>query len=108
MKNNYKKIIRNIALCLLILLADTGLCLAEPVAVGSSVVPIKTVMIKFGITMGSVLLSLIIIWSVLYSFKKYTADSIKEYNKKALYGDNFRTPTSMDDAIVSFINKNRL
>lgn len=83
-------------------------CYADPVVTGSGVIPIKTVLIKFGITMGAVLVSLLIIWFALSTFKKYTANSVKEYKQQALYGDNFKTSTSINEAIISFIDKNRL
>lgn len=108
MKQNNKKIIAKNLLCLLAISASTAICYAEPVAAGSAVIPLNTVLIKFGFTMGAVLVSLLIIWAALYSFKKFTAKSINEYKQQSLYGDNFRTPASMDDAIVSFIKKNRL
>lgn len=108
MKNNLKNIAINTTLCLLILLADTGLCLAEPVTAGSSVLPIKTVIIKFLITMAAVLVSLVVLFFALIAYKKYTINSINEYKKNSLYGDNFNTPQTMDDAVISFINKNKL
>ena len=62
MKNNIKNIMINIGLCLLLIAADANLCFADPINAGSNVIPIKTVFVKFAITMGSVLLSLLIIW----------------------------------------------
>ena len=108
MKNSIIQLTAKLTLCLPIILAGTAVCYAEPAVTGSAVIPLNTVFIKFGITMGAVLISLLIIWSGLYSFKKFTAKSIKEYKQQALYGDNFNTATNMDDAIVSFIEKNRL
>lgn len=109
MKNNKKKtLITTILLCLPVLAASTAVCYAEPVVMGSGVIPIKTVLIKFGITMGAVIASLLIIWFALLTFKKYAANSVKEYKQQALYGDNFKTSTNINEAIISFIEKNRL
>lgn len=109
MKNkNIIFLIKNLLLCLPILLASTVVCYAEPVVMGSGVIPIKTVFIKFGITMGAVLASLLIIWFALSTFKKFKATSVKEYKEQSLYGDNFKTSTNINEAIITFIDKNRL
>ncbi len=108
MKSSIKSIMINIGLCLLLLAVDANLCFADPINAGSNVIPIKTVFVKFAITMGSVLLSLLIIWILLYSYKKYSVEAVKEYNQKSLYGDNMKQTKTVGEAIVSFIEKNRL
>ena len=108
MKNNFRNIFINTTLCLLILLADTGLCIAAPITTGSNVIPLKTVLLKFIITMGAVLVSLVIVFFALITYKKYTINSVNEYKKKSLYGDNFNTPQTLDEAVAEFINKNKL
>jgi len=105
--NNFKKNALKTILCLLIILADTGLCIAQPVA-GSNVLPFKTVVFKFLITMGAVLVSLIIVFFALIAYKRYSANVIKEHKKKSLYGDSYNAPKTMDEAIASFIMKNKL
>lgn len=75
--------------------------------VGSSVLPIKTILIKFGITMVLVIGSLCIIWIGLTFFKKSSKTS-KLLNRKNLYNDNLKQPDSVDEAIISFINRNKL
>ncbi len=106
MNNNYKKTINVILSCLLFL-AGTGVCIAEPIS-GSAVISFKTVLIKFGITMGSVLISIIVIWLGLKSFKEYIGQTPQSIDKNSLYGDTLETPKSVDDAVISFIDKNRL
>jgi hypothetical protein len=106
MNNNYKKQYNTILSCLLFM-ASTGICFAEPIS-GSAVIPFKTVLIKFGITMGSVLLSIIVIWAGLKSFKEYINQQPQKLDKSSLYGDTLETPKSVDDAVISFIDKNRL
>lgn len=106
--NNLKNSIAKITLCLFVILTGTAFCYAEPVTTGSNVMPLNTVLMKFGITMGAVIVSLLIILFGLTAFKKFTAKSMKEYKQQALYGDSFKTSTTMDEAIISFIDKNRL
>ena len=107
MKKYFKNIISGIqVLCLF--LAGTNICYADEPLVGSNVIPIKTVLVKFGITMGSVLVSLIVIWILLSAYKAYYADEIKKNKSQSLYGDTLNTPKSIEDAVIMFIDKNRL
>ena len=108
-----KTILKNIITKLQILclfFASTNICYAteNPIVVGENVLPIKTVIMKFGITMGSVLISLLIIWILLNFYKAYTAEETKKAKTQSLYGDTLDTPKSIDDAVIMFIDKNRL
>ncbi len=109
MKNKCgNKYLNSLILSLSLFTASSGLCFAEPVA-GSAVVPIKTVLIKFAVSMGSVLVSLIVIFVVLALFRKqYGANFNNRGNSADLYGDTLETPKNIDDAVISFIDKNRL
>ena len=81
--------------------------MAEPIS-GSAVIPIDVVLLKFAITMGSVFASIIVIWLGLRAFKDYAGGKYNKPNPQNLYGDTYETPKTMDDAIISFIDKNRL
>lgn len=88
--------------------AGTGFCFAQPIAAGSGVLPVKTVIVKFLITMVAVLISLVVVFLLLAAYKKYSDKIIKETQKKSLYGDSYSAPKTMEDAIASFIQKNKL
>ena len=109
MKTIFKNIITKIQI-LCLLFASTNICFAadKPVVAGENVIPIKTVLIKFGITMGSVLVSLIVIWILLNFYKAYYTQETKKAKTQSLYGDTLDTPKSIDDAVIMFIDKNRL
>lgn len=66
----------------------------------------KDILTKFGITMGGVFISLLVIWIGLNIFKNYKFKT-KTTNKK-ITQTGLKTPENIDDAIVSFINQNRL
>ncbi len=66
----------------------------------------KDILTKFGITMGGVFISLLVIWIGLNIFKNYKFKT-KVANQKAIK-TGLKTPENIDDAIVSFINQNRL
>lgn len=77
----------------------------------SSTIPMKKdsmkdILTKFGITMGGVFISLLVIWIGLNIFKNYKFKT-KVTNQKAI-NTGLKTPENIDDAIVSFINQNRL
>lgn len=77
----------------------------------SSTIPMKKdsmkdILTKFGITMGGVFISLLVIWIGLNIFKNYKFKT-KVANQKAIK-TGLKTPENIDDAIVSFINQNRL
>ena len=108
MKNKFSNNLYNLILSLLLFAASSGFCCAEPVT-GSGVVPVKTVLIKFAVSMGSVLVSLIVIFVVLAVLKKqYGANLNNRSNSADLYGDTLETPKNIEDAVISFIDKNRL
>ncbi|MEE3348525.1 MAG: hypothetical protein VZR09_00650 [Candidatus Gastranaerophilaceae bacterium] len=109
MKNKFfNKYLNNLTLSLSLFAASSGVCYAELVA-GSGVVPIKTVLLKFAVSMGSVLVSLIVIFVVLAILKKQYGDKLNNRaNTADLYGDTLETPKNINDAVISFIDKNRL
>ena len=106
-KNNIIKLKNKFIPCLLLYAASTGFCFADG-EVGTSVIPLKTVLIKFAISMGSVILSLLIIWIGLNAYRQYSLSKFPKPNNKDLYGDSLETPKNMEDAVISFIDKNRL
>jgi len=108
--HNITKNTKNIITGLLLYAASCGLCYADTNDMtGSSVVPLKTVLVKFAISMGSVLISLIVIFIVLAYFRKQYGGAIDNRNNPDdLYGDSLGTPKNIEDAIISFIDKNRL
>ncbi len=95
---------------LLILSIKAGWCTdsdsAEAIQQGASVMPIPYVLKKFGLTMGGVIVSLAIIWFGLNIFKKFSTKL--QNNNKNLYNDGLNSPKNVDDAIILFINKNKL
>jgi len=118
LKNN-KVIIFSIIITGLILLSvNAGWCTGETagnLSAGASALPadlpmksdsILTILKKFALTMGCVGLSLIIIWFGLNIFKKFKFR--KTSSAQDLYNDGLKSPRTVDEAIVLFINKNRL
>ena len=107
MKN--KKLILSIIIltCLLIISAGTDVWLGETVT-GTGVIPFKKVLIKFCLAMGAVLVSVFVIWIGLNIFKKHSPESFRNAEEKDLYSDTLETPKSVDEAIISFIDKNKL
>ena len=97
-----------IILCLLLYAAGTGLCNADEVTPGSAVVPVGTIFIKFCITMGAVGLSILIIWICLLLFKNYAKEQFEKTREQALMKDSVQPIKNVDEAIISFINKNKL
>ena len=76
----------------------------QPIA-GSNVLPVKVVLIKFLITMGLVGVALAILWFVLVFYKKF---SNKSWGTSAKHKSKFYTPTTVEDAAISFIMRNKL
>lgn len=103
MKINFKKIITNIKI-LCLFLASTNICYADEPITGSNVMPIKTVLIKFGIAMGSVIISLLIIWILLNLYKSYYGSKTLKSDNKLLYEEKLNTPKDMDEALIKFID----
>lgn len=108
---NKKVIIYSILLTgLLILSVNSGWCTgadaANTVQQGASVMPVTAVLKKFGLAMGAVFISLAVIWFGLNMFKKLTTKSL--HNSKDIYNDGLSSPKNVDEAIVFFINKNKL
>lgn len=66
----------------------------------------KDILAKFGITMGGVFISLLVIWIGLNIFKNYKFK--KKVTNQTSIKTGLKTPETIDDAIVSFINQNRL
>lgn len=100
---------------LLVLSAKAGFC-TDAVQTATAALPAdihfktdsaKSVLIKFAFTMGGVFVSLVIIWLGLIVFKKMTGNSTNA--KKNIYNDELlNSPKTTDEAILFFINKNRL
>ena len=107
MKKYFKNIVLSIQI-LCLFLSGTNICYADEPIVGVNVLPFKTVLIKFAVTMGSVLISLLIIWIILRLYKQYYFEEIQKINRESLYGDKLDTPKNIDDALISFIDKNKL
>ena len=105
---NNKKNIFCVISGLLLYAASQELSYAEDVVPGSNVLPFETVLIKFGITMAAVAVSILIIWICLKMFKSYVKQQFELNRQKILNKDSENTVKNVDDAIVSFINKNRL
>lgn len=120
MKNN-KIIIHSILVTgILILSVKSGWCISgdsvDAIQQGVSALPadmtMKTgttalsILKKFAITMGSVLVSLIVIWFGLNILKKFKLNN--RSHSKDLYNDGLSSPKTVDEAIAFFINKNRL
>ena len=104
-KSTYKLFL---VLYLLLYAASAGLCTADEVTPGSAVVPVGTIFIKFCITMGAVGLAILIIWVGLLLFKNYAKDQFEKTREQALIKDSVQPIKNVDDAIISFINKNKL
>lgn len=66
----------------------------------------KSVLVKFALTMGGVIISLLVIWLGLNIFKKFTTKT--PINKKESSTSSLNTPKTTDEAIIFFINKNKL
>ena len=66
----------------------------------------KSVFMKFALTMVGVLVSLFVIWAGLNIFKKFTTKLPKEKTDRPT--SDLDSPKTTDEAIVFFINKNRL
>ena len=105
--NNISLILKTLSLPVLLPVGNCVCYANEPVA-GSAVIPIQTVLTKFCMTMGSVLLSLVVIWIGLNLYKNYYLKQQQNSNKKELYGDTMDTPKNIEDAVITFIDKNRL
>ena len=93
---------------LLLFAASYECCQAEEVATGSSVVPVGTVLIKFCIAMAAVGVAILIIWISLLLFKNYIKDQFEKNRQQVLNKDFGQQVKNVDEAIISFINKNKL
>ena len=74
---------------------------------GGSVIPVKSILIKFGIAMILVLASLVVIILGLNFMKKFFKQPSR-ITPKELYNDTLKTPKKIEEAIISFIKKNKL
>jgi len=92
---------------LMLIIVYNGSCYADTVP-GSGVMPVNQVFAKFALTMGAVFLSVLIIWVGLYIFKGYVKDQYEKARSKMMATDSNETPKNVDEAVVSFINKNKL
>lgn len=84
---------------LIFLTANTGFCEETRNAV------MHTAMIKFGLTMGGVALSSIIIYLGLTIYNKFF---VKPKYTHSLEEEILKTPKTKEEAIIFFINKNKL
>ncbi len=103
--SNFYKVIVLILLCFM---ANVDFAVAENVVAGSNVMPIGAVFAKFGITMAAVGVSLLIIWGSLTLFKMYVKQQFEQNRQKVLSEESNPKVKNIDDAIISFINKNKL
>ena len=72
----------------------------------SGILSLKVVAVKFGLAMGGVVVFSILLYVGLSIYNKFFVDAkIKNFN---LRQDSLRTPTDKDEAIMTFITKNRL
>ena len=74
---------------------------------GSSVIPVKKILIKFGISMLLVIVSLVVLVFSLNFLKRFFKQPSR-ITPKELYNDTLKTPKTIDEAIISFIKKNKL
>lgn len=104
------KLVKNTTGLSAIAMFENMACCADEIAqnqpmAGSNVLPVKVVLIKFLITMGLVGIALVLLWCGLIWYKKVC-------NKECILGANRKTklstPTTIDDAVISFIKRNRL
>ena len=72
----------------------------------SGIISLKLVAVKFGIAMGGVVFFSLLLYVGLSIYNKFFVDNrIKDYN---LRQNSFMTPRDKDEAIMSFITRNRL
>ncbi len=94
-----KNKIFNTFLTLIFLTANAGLCEQTRSAV------MHTAVIKFGLAMGGVALSSIIIFTGLTVYNKFF---VKQQRPHSLEEEILKTPKTTEEAIKFFINKNKL
>lgn len=99
----------------LILTANTGLCvdeIAQHVPSAVEQVPVKTqnplsgIMTKFILTMAGVILSSIVIWGGLSIYNRFFVPAGKDINP--LEEEDLNTPKTIEDAVTFFIKRNKL
>jgi len=74
--------------------------------VNSGILSLKVVAVKFGLAMGGVVLFSILLYVGLSIYNKFFVDAkIKNFN---LRQDSLKTPSDKDEAIMTFITRNRL
>lgn len=106
-----RKLLIITVICLTVILIQAGRC-AAAVDVAAPALPevrllsSTEVLVKFAVVMCGVILSLLVIWFGLSLYKKCTAKTFKI--GKNLYNDGLSSPKTIDEALVFFINKNRL
>ena len=99
MRKKLKNKIFNIIFALLFLTANAGLCEQTRSAV------MQNTFVKFGLAMGGVILSAIIIFFGLKLYKKFFMNG---KNSNIIKNEILKTPKTAEEAIKFFINKNRL
>ena len=92
-----KNKIFNTFLTFIFLTANAGLCEQSRNAV------MQGAFVKFGLAMGGVLLSSIIIFAGLSIYNKFFVKQLTQHSDEVL-----KTPRTSEEAIKFFINKNRL
>lgn len=87
---------------LAVLLATANTVYAKPTVTAA----IKTVAVKYSLAMFGIIFFTVLIFVGLSVYNKFfVSPEIKDYN---LNKDSLRSPTDKDDAILTFIAKNRL
>ncbi len=100
MKNKF--FINFVCATLVVLFSTTNVAFAQ----ASHIAEIKTIAVKFVLAMLGVALFSILIFVGLSLYNRFfVASQIKDFN---LSKDSLRTPVDTDEAILSFITKNRL
>lgn len=97
MKNNFHRIIMTVM---------AVFCTAMPSFASKLTPEMKTVMSKFGLAMGGVVVFSLVLYVGLSLYNKFfVGEQIKDFK---LRKDSLRTPTDKDEAVMMFIAKNRL
>jgi len=103
MKNNFIKMI--LIFMALLLVSQTGFCDTEAVADANPThTELVVMMIKFGKVMFGVLIASVIIYAILYIWNLI----VKRSEKRVATDLSLRTPQNIEDAILFFINKNKI
>lgn len=88
----------------LLLVSQTGFCDTGAAAVDTNQSELIVMMIKFGKVMFGVLIASFVIYVILYVWNII----VKRSGKHPVTDLSLKTPQNTDDAILFFINKNKL